>query len=258
MLAYLSRLYLSSIFHYSTIMRSIFIADAHLRNPEDENYRKLLSFLASLQGTTDALYILGDLFEYWIGYRKIPFAEYAPVVDALESLNKSGTRIIMYEGNHDFHLHPFFTRTVGAKVYHKPSLEVIGGKKVYLCHGDQINDKELGYKVLRGILHGPFIRFVTATVPIEFTAGVARAMSRQSKKNHKQNRTRWDFRGILRAFAARKFASGCDVVIAGHFHTPLMEGNESGDHLLISLGDWVSHFSYGEWSEGRFSLREYP
>ena len=85
-------------------MRSIFIADAHLRNPGDANYRELLRFLAGLRGNTDTLYILGDLFEFWIGYSTTPFIQYLPILEELRLLTAGGTAIVYFEGNHDFHM----------------------------------------------------------------------------------------------------------------------------------------------------------
>ena len=67
-------------------MRKVFIADAHLRNADDPNYAKLLAFLRNCRGTTDTLFILGDLFEFWIGYRHPPFTHYYPVLDQLRQL----------------------------------------------------------------------------------------------------------------------------------------------------------------------------
>lgn len=238
-------------------MRSIFIADAHLQRPEDDNYRQLLSFLASLRGTTDTLYILGDLFEHWIGYRRIPSPAYAPVVEELKALRANGTSLVMFEGNHDFHLEPFFSEQVGATIFRDPATLTLEGKTVYLCHGDQINTAEHGYRLLRYVLHSRMLKMMTATAPIALTDGIATRMSRRSKKNHRRTKARWDFRAILSAFAAERFHAGCDVVIAGHFHTPFMERSKDGRQILVSLGDWVTQFSYGEWKDGELTLREY-
>lgn len=238
-------------------MRKIFIADAHLINPDDDNYRKILKFLATLRGTTDTLYILGDLFEYWIGYRTVPSPAYTPVVRELQALRDSGVSIVYLEGNHDFHLEPFF-KTLGIEVHRGPAEVIIDGKRVYLCHGDQINNKEIGYRLLRSVLHGCIIKMLTGAAPISLTAAIARKMSHSSKKNHGSNRVRWDFRGILKAFAANRFQTGYDIVISGHFHTPFMEITDNGsERVLISLGDWISQFSYAEWKDGKVTLKEY-
>ncbi|MRR35913.1 UDP-2,3-diacylglucosamine diphosphatase, partial [bacterium] len=103
-------------------MRAIFIADAHLRHEGDQNYRLLMEFLAGLRGAVDTLFILGDLFEFWIGYETVPFTHYLPILDRLKELAESGTEIVYLEGNHDFHMGPFFTETLGARVYPGPAI----------------------------------------------------------------------------------------------------------------------------------------
>lgn len=108
-------------------MRAIFIADAHLRQPGDENYRLLMEFLAGLRGNVDTLYILGDLFEFWIGYDPVPFTHYLPLLDRLRELVDSGVRIEYFEGNHDFHMGPFFTETLRATVHPGPAVVDIRG-----------------------------------------------------------------------------------------------------------------------------------
>jgi UDP-2,3-diacylglucosamine hydrolase len=239
-------------------MRKVFIADAHLRNPEDENYRKLLLFLAGLTGTTDTLFILGDLFEFWIGYRRVPFSHYFPVMEQLRQLAGSGTRIVFFEGNHDFHMGPFFTETLKAAVYRGPAIIDLGGKRVYLCHGDQINSKDIGYRLLRFIMHNPLSGALVPIIPPGAVSALAVRMSRASKRSRQARTTKWDCMTILKQFAAARFNEGCDIMITGHFHLPLLEKTADGsERTLLSLGDWITQFSYGEWVDGELSLKTY-
>ncbi|WP_236685547.1 UDP-2,3-diacylglucosamine diphosphatase [Geobacter pickeringii] len=150
---------------YSAAMRTIFIADAHLRHEDDRNYRLLMEFLAGLRGTADTLYILGDLFEFWIGYRQVPFTHYLPLLDLLRELTASGVRLVYLEGNHDFHLGPFFTETLGVSVHPGPVEVELGGKRVYLCHGDEVNRRDHSYRLLRFILHNRLIKAAVPLVP---------------------------------------------------------------------------------------------
>jgi UDP-2,3-diacylglucosamine hydrolase len=239
-------------------MRKVFIADSHLRNPEDENYRKLLQFLAGLTGTTDTLFILGDLFEFWIGYRRVPFTHYFPVMEQLRQLAGSGTKIVFFEGNHDFHMGPFFTETLKAVVYPGPAIIELGGKRVYLCHGDQINRKDIGYRLLRFIMHNPLSGALVPIIPPGAVSALAVRMSRASKRHRQVRPPKWDRLEILRQFAAARFSEGCDIMITGHFHLPLMEKTADGaERTLLSLGDWISQYSYGEWVDGELSLKTY-
>ena len=239
-------------------MRKIFIADAHLRSEGDENYRTLLRFLASLEGNTDTLFILGDLFEFWVGYRTVPFSSYHPVLERLRQLAASGVRIVYFEGNHDFHMGPFFSETLRAEVHPGPAIIDLDGKRVFLCHGDQVNSRDYGYRFLRATLHNSLSRALIPLAPVALTSYIADRMSRQSNKKHGQRQARWDYAAILREFAAARFREGCDVVVAGHFHLPFLEKCGNGkERLLLSLGDWISQFSYGEWLDGELSLKSY-
>ena len=240
---------------YSAVMRAIFIADAHLRHEGDENYRLLMEFLAGLRGTVDTLYILGDLFEFWIGYETVPFTHYLPILKRLQELAESGTEIVYLEGNHDFHMGPFFTETLGARVHPRPALVSIGGKRVYLCHGDEVNRRDYTYRLLRLILHSSLVRAATRVVPPSVASWIADRMSHGSRKNHGRRRQRWDYPAILRAFAAQRFREGCDVVVSGHFHIPFLD--EAGGRILLSLGDWITHYTYGEWRDGTLTLKHY-
>lgn len=239
-------------------MRKVFIADAHLRNPEDENYRKLLLFLAGLRGTTETLFIMGDLFEFWIGYRQVPFTHYFPVMEELRQLAESGTRIVFFEGNHDFHMGPFFTETLGARVFKGPAILDIDGKKVYLCHGDQINSRDIGYRLLRFVMHNPLSGALVPIIPAGAVSSLAVRMSRASKQIRQVRKAKWDYLNILRQFAAARFREGCDIMISGHFHLPLLEKTtDGGERTLLSLGDWINQYSYGEWVDGELSLKTF-
>lgn len=250
-------LYLAVLFRYSAAMRCIFIADAHLRQPGDANYQRLLRFLGGLRGRIDTLFVLGDLFEFWIGYRQMPFPHYQPVLEELRRLREGGVELIYFEGNHDFHMGPFFTETLQAKVYPGPTSIQLDGRLVYLCHGDQINHLDYGNRFLRFVLHSRLTRFLTLVAPPWVASAIAVHLGRKSKAKHGRTEKRWNYPTLIREFARQRFAEGCDVVITGHFHAPFVEGQGSGSHTLVSLGDWITQYSYAEWQDGNLQLREY-
>jgi UDP-2,3-diacylglucosamine hydrolase len=238
-------------------MRKVFIADAHLKEPHDENYRTLLRFLATLPGNTDTLFILGDLFEFLIGYPLPVFPQYAPIIEQLLNLTRNGVRIIYFEGNHDFHLGSLFTEELRAEVHRGPAVMNLDGKTVYLCHGDQVNRLDHGYRLLRAILHSALAKRLIPLVPASLVAAIAAFMSRNSSRKHGERQRRWDYAGLLREFAAARFREGCDVVISGHFHLPFAKRSASDGKELVSLGDWISQFSYAEWRDGEITLKTF-
>ena len=239
-------------------MRAIFLADAHLRRPEDRNYRALLAFLAEQGGRAELLVILGDLFEFLIGYPASDFPHYLPVLDALLQLKKGGTRIIYCEGNHDFHLGTFFTKTLGAELHPGPTVIDLDGNRTLICHGDQINRGELSHRLLRALFHGPIVKALIPVVPVRFACLIAERLGHRSSKSRTKKKRHVDTRAMLiREYASHWFGKGCSAVITGHFHLPFLERGENDSRTLISMGEWITHFSYAEYLDGRFSLKSY-
>jgi len=237
-------------------MRRVFIADAHLRKPSDQNYQLLLRFFSELRGTTSTLFILGDLFEFWVGYGAKEFPHYRPVLDALYELVNSGTEIVYFEGNHDFHLNGFFSHTLGATIYPNPTIVTLDGKRVFMCHGDLINSRDYGYRLLRFLLHNQTTKALIRLFPPRLVFRIADHLSSRSKEFHGERNMKWDYKTLLDNFAADRFQEGCDAVITAHFHLPHLTATGSGK-ILLSLGDWITQFTYGEFSKGSFSLHTY-
>jgi UDP-2,3-diacylglucosamine hydrolase len=236
-------------------MRKIFIADAHLRSPEDANYRTLIRFLETLPRDTDTLYLLGDLFEFWVGNPSPVYGHYREFVDCLKAVRARGVRIVYFEGNHDFHLDRFFQEQLQAEVYSTGAVLDIAGQKVYLCHGDQINRQDYRYRAFRLAFHNPVTKALLPLFSRRIASHAASILSKRSSKRHPARRQRWDYRAILHGFARERFAAGCDTVITGHYHLPIIE-REDG-HLFIALGDWITQYSYGQWLDGEFTLERF-
>ncbi len=234
-------------------MHAIFIADAHLRRPEDTNYRHLLLFLESLPATVETLFILGDFFEFWLGAPGITYPQYQPVLERLQRLVRDGVRLVCLEGNHDFHLGPVFTETLRASVYPGPAMVELDGRRLYLCHGDQMNRRDHGYRMLRAIFHSRLTLMLARLVPARVPLAIADRLGRRSKAAAPRRTARWDYDRLIREFAAQRFREGVEVVVTGHFHRPFLDDN--GATVLLSLGDWISQYSYGEWRDGSLSLR---
>ena len=236
-------------------MRKIFIADAHLKRPEDDNYRTLIRFLETLPADTDTLYLMGDIFEFWIGNPVPVYSHYREIIDCLKDVRGRGVRIVYFEGNHDFHLGRFFEEKLQAEVHEAGAVLNIGPKRVYLCHGDQINRADYRYRAFRLLLHNPVVRALVPLFSRRIADHAAATLSRRSSKQHGRRRKRWDYRAILDTFAGERFASGCDAVITGHYHLPVYR-NEPG-RLFISLGDWITQYSYAQWLDGEFTLESF-
>lgn len=236
-------------------MRAIFLADAHLRHSDDANYRLLLHFLDEQRGRTDLLCILGDLFDFRVGLPSLEFPEQEAVLDALATLSRSGTRLVYLEGNHDFHLGAVFAGRIGCELYRGPVTLEVDGMRLFLCHGDLVNRADWRYRLLYLLLRNPVTPLAAGLVPAGVLHRIRSSLQRSSQRRYRHDRVRWDYTAIIRSFAATIRAGGCDALVLGHFHQPLLEQRDG--FTLLSLGDWIEHFSYGQLENGSFSLSSY-
>ncbi|MCM2264055.1 MAG: UDP-2,3-diacylglucosamine diphosphatase [Desulfuromonadales bacterium] len=236
-------------------MRAVFLADAHLRNSADANYRALLAFLAEQEGRTDLLVLLGDICEFLVGCRQVPFPAYVPLFDALERLQRRGTRLVYVEGNHDFHLAACFRHRFPCQVMPEGGAVELDGTRVLITHGDLANPADRGYRLLRAVLRSSPVHLLIRLLPPAWLWWIAERSSQASRRGRDDKRQRWPARDILTAYAQTHFAAGYQAVVTGHFHQPFQEQLAEGE--LIALGDWITQYSYAVWQDGEFRLERY-
>jgi len=216
------------------------------------------SFLAFLETEKDRmahLVILGDLFEFLFGFKKTPqatsspfvFNEYLPVLKQLQRLSERGLCMTYMEGNHDFRLKSFFQEhfEMEVEVHPRGADKMLGGKRVYLAHGDLSNPKQWKYRALRRILKNPVTYGLIDLVGPSSTRRVAEKLNDMSYQVV--------HRGLpsnpppaFRTFAHQKFLEGFDLVILGHSHVPeeVEEWVDGRRCLYFNVGDWRSHHSF--------------
>jgi len=131
----------------------LFLADAHILPEEKDFQERFAGFLRSTVGSFDHLFILGDLFEFWFGFRNYSYQrEYGPVLDALREVVSHGMRLIYVEVNHDFNMGPVFVGELRARVVpHWAQLEV-EGRRWFVTHGDLASARGLRYGTYRKLI----------------------------------------------------------------------------------------------------------
>ena len=237
-------------------MRAIFLADAHLRNPDDANYRALLEFLDAQKGRIDLLALLGDICEFMVGLPDGVFPPYRPLFDLLADLQRNGTQLVYVEGNHDFHLARYFDRNLPCRVFPDHGAIDLDGRRVLLEHGDLANPHDRGYRLLRGFWRSSALRLLIKLLPPGATWAIGQnacSVSRQRRPRRSDDPR--PARDILLPYARHRLAEGYDVMVTGHFHQPFREKIGSGE--LLALGDWIEQFSYAVWEDGAFRLERF-
>ena len=237
-------------------MKDLFIADAHLTRPDEAAYRHLLSFLQQQRGQVRTLILLGDIFEFWVGYRHCVFSAYLPLLHELQQHHAAGTRIVMVEGNHDFHVGPFFTDTLDATVFPDDGTLQLDHTTVALNHGDTLAPTR-SYLMLRGFFRSAFARFLIRIFPGDLTWKIGDALGVLSKKkSRRQPRTEYSLpEQTIRQQAQRRLDNGADLFLCGHFHQARLW--QEGKKSVAIVGNWGDTCHYGKFEHGRFTLEIY-
>ena len=235
-----------------------FFADAHLgadpREHEAAREARLHDFLTSLAGRASALFIVGDLFDFWFEYRTAIPRRHFGTLAALRRLREAGVAITYLNGNHDFWLGPFLRNELGVKTHNDALPLDLQGHRIWLHHGDGLGGGDLGYRMLKKVLRHPasiaLYRLLHPDLGIPFAHRVSR-WSRHSRADRPLDGDR-----LWRQVAAPRFDEGFDTVMIGHFHHA-WERRE-GTRSFIMLGDWIDTFSYVVLRAGRLSLETWP
>lgn len=233
-------------------MKAIFIADAHLRQLQDRNYQQLLNFLERQQNL-DGLFLLGDIFEFWIGYKHLAFSAYIPILEKLRKLTAEGTKLYFVEGNHDFNLGPYFSETLNCTLITEQQLVDWDGGKLLLTHGDLLNPSK-GYQYLRAFWRSSPVRLLSKIIHPDLVWAFGIWLSKLSRKNKKKTQS-WDPSHLLYPFADSALAESANAIFCGHFHQPLHK--EYHGKQIIAVGDWIDQFSYAEMIDGKIELKTY-
>lgn len=216
----------------------LLISDLHLEQERPDISRAFLHFLETRATQAEALYILGDFFEVWIGDDAIsPFQR--SIAQALRQLSDSGTRIYLMHGNRDFMLGKAFCREAGCTLLKDPSVVELGGEKVLLMHGDSLCTQDAAYMKLRRWLRNPLSLFILRNLPLATRHKLARKLRNESRAQTRMKAS--DIVDVTPDEVPRIMAAhGVRTLIHGHTHRPAVHQLmlDSQPARRIVLGDW--------------------
>ena len=235
-----------------------FFADAHLgadpREREAAREARLHEFLTSLAGRASALYIVGDLFDFWFEYRTAVPRRHFGTLAVLKLLRDAGVRITYLNGNHDFWLGTFFRDELGIRTLDGPVTVEAQGRRLWLHHGDGLVGGDIGYKILKRILRARACIALYGLLHPDLAIPLAHFVSRWSRHSRSVGALRPE--PLWREIAEPAFRAGHDAALIGHFHHAY-ERREPGREFFV-LGDWIDRFTYVELSDGRLELKTWP
>lgn len=212
-----------------------FISDLHLDARRPGTTRAFLDYLAGPARQCEALWILGDLFETWIGDDDLAIPFNAHIADALATLGKAGVQVRIIVGNRDFLLGKSFEGRSGAQIVTEPAFVQLGEQRVVLVHGDAQCTDDKSYQRFRRIVRNPLLQTLFRTLPFALRQRVASRLRNQSERS-KPGKSMTIMDVNPEAIAALFRQGEASWIIHGHTHRPAIHVHGAGKRFVLS--DW--------------------
>lgn len=234
-----------------------FISDVHLnlKGFESEKIQEqiLVNFLEFIKKDAAELFIVGDLFDFWIEYKYVvPKGNYR-LLTKISELTDAGIKITYLAGNHDFWRGSYFRDEFGIEILDRNLEREISGKKFFISHGDGLAYKDTGYRIMKKILRNKISQKLYSFIHPDIGIWLAKRTSSTSRVYTGQKD--YSQRDGLKDYAMKKLEEGFDFAVMGHRHKPLKI--ESSGRYYINLGDWIDDFSYGLFRDKKFKLMKF-
>ncbi|HWA38593.1 MAG TPA: UDP-2,3-diacylglucosamine diphosphatase [Burkholderiales bacterium] len=230
---------------------SLFISDLHLSEERSEANERFFSFMEDTAAEAAALYILGDLFEYWIGDDDLGQPFHALVAGFLKRLAASGVAVHVMHGNRDFLIASAFARAAGASLMPDPTVADIGGTPTLLMHGDTLCQDDADYQAWRSTARSEKWQAEFLERPLEERRAIILGLRRKSRDAIRTKPAEVmdvSAPAVRAAFAAH----GVSRLVHGHTHRPGHHRLEVDGRLCERwvLPDWYGRGGYLEIGRG--------
>lgn len=239
-------------------MRRFFVSDVHLSPSSRDRTERFARFLRSLTPRSDELYLLGDVFDYWIGPGHLRLDDYGDVLDLLRETTSRGVRVRCIVGNRDYLLCRGFERRTGVTLLGREAEIAVEGRRCLLTHGDFLYNRNSRYVRYRRVMDLPVVRAGVERIPPSMGGGIAKIFRAALGDRSAMSKKGYGWR-LDRLLAPTKtiFARGIDTLICGHVHQPCHRTIETagGRRQLLILGSWHGPAVYAVCEGGRFDLR---
>ena len=229
-----------------------FISDAHLGSLAISHARmqerRLVRFLDSIKEKAAAVYLLGDMFDFWYEYKYVVPKGYTRFLGKLSELADMGVELHYFIGNHDIWAYDYLRSECGVILHRKPATVELCGKVFLLAHGDGLGDTDQGFKLIRFIFHNKLCQTLFSSLHPRWAIPFGLQWAKHSRLKRteggelpylgedKEPLVLWSKRYLMRH-------PEVDFFVFGHRHIELDLKIGSKSRLLI-IGDWISQFTY--------------
>lgn len=219
-------------------MTRLFIADTHLHESRPAVTEGLFRFFRDRAGSAEALYILGDFFDSWVG--DDDDSDLArTVISELQRLHRGGTRLYLMHGNRDFLIGDTFARAARVELLADPTVINLYGQQALLMHGDSLCTQDREYMAFRRQVRSPQWQSEVLSKPLEERRELARQLRAQSASMNSNKAE--DIMDVTPEEVVRTMRrEATPLLIHGHTHRPARHSVSVNDRMCerIVLGDW--------------------
>ena len=242
-----------------------FLSDAHLGSWAIDHgrmhERRRVRFLDSIKHKAAAVYLLGDMFDFWYEHKYTVPKGYTRFLGKLSELTDMGVEVHFFTGNHDIWAYSYLEEECGVIMHRKPITTDIYGKVFYLAHGDGLGDPDIKFKLLRRMFHNTICQRLFSAIHPRWSMWLGLTWAKHSRMK-RINGEEPPYMGenkehlVLYAKQYMKSHANVDVFIFGHRHIEL-DLNLSKSVRMMILGDWISQFTYVVFDGDHLLLEEY-
>lgn len=240
-----------------------FASDFHLGapNPEESKIReqKIIRWLDEIQHEAAAIFLVGDLFDFWFEYREVIPKGFIPFISKIHELRSKQIPILFFTGNHDLWMKDYFTQELEIPIYHHPIELVIENKRILVGHGDGLGPGDASYKFLKKVFTNPLAQWAFRWIHPDLGIRLAKAWSGKSRitnikkgENHFMGEDEW----LWQYCKELEKKTHHDFYIFGHRHLPL-EIPINPRSVYFNLGEWVSQCTYLEFDGEKAKLKTF-
>ena len=240
-----------------------FASDNHLGNPDFQaslgREKKFVAWLDEIKSDAGAIFLLGDLFDFWFEYKSVIPKGFARTFGKLAEISDMGIAIHFFVGNHDLWVNDYFKMELNIEVHHNPKEFLISNKKFFIGHGDGLGPKDKSFKLLKKIFTSSFCQFLFRCIHPDIGIPFGQYMSQKNKDKSLKNDLIFngnDEEWLTKYCKLKLKTNHYDYFVFGHRHMPLnIKLSETSTYF--NLGDWISHFTYCSFDGKEMKLSKY-
>lgn len=240
-----------------------FASDNHLGAPtQKESFpreKKFVSWLDEIKKDAAAIFILGDLFDFWFEYKKVIPKGFTRTLGKLAEISDSGIPIYYFVGNHDLWMNGYFEEELNIPVYHKPKEFTFNNKTFLIGHGDGLGPGDKAFKRMKKVFTNPVAKWFYRWLHPDLGVKLAQYFSVKNRLISGEEDIKFlgeDNEWLVQYCKKKLDEKHTDFFVFGHRHLPLnIDLNEKSKY--VNLGDWISYYTYGVFDGEKIELKEY-